>query len=74
MLKLFVAELVQRIAEAASELAGQCGGVFGAAPALGLADDLEWLFMVTRPVTIYGGSSQLQRNLIATRLLGLLAG
>ena len=74
MLKLFVAELVQRIAEAASELAGQCGGVFGAAPALGLADDLEWLFMVTRPVTIYGGSSQLQRNLIATRFLGLPAG
>ena len=55
-------------------LAGQCGGVFGAAPALGLADDLEWLFMVTRPVTIYGGSSQLQRNLIATRFLGLPAG
>ena len=71
MLKLFVAELLQRIAQAATELAGQLGGVLGRAPGLGLEDDLEWLYMTTRPVTIYGGSSQLQRNLIATQLLGL---
>ena len=71
MLKLFVAELLQRIAEAATELAGQQGGVLGRAA--GLDDDLEWLYMITRPVTIYGGTAQLQRNLIATHLLGLPA-
>lgn len=71
MLKLFNAELLQRIAESAMDLAGQYGGVLGDAPELGLADDLEWLYMITRPVTIFGGTSQVQRNLIATRALSL---
>jgi hypothetical protein len=71
LLKLFNAELLQRIAESASDLAGQCGGIAEAAPELGLAHDLEWLFMITRPVTIFGGTSQVQRNLLASRALRL---
>ena len=71
MLKLFNAELVQRMAESATELAGQCGGVLGTAPGLGLAHDLEWLYMISRPLTIFGGTAQVQRNLIATRALAL---
>ena len=71
MLKLFNAELLQRIADAATELAGPWGGLMGAGALPGLAQDLEWLAMVTRPVTIYGGTAQIQRNLIATRTLAL---
>ena len=71
MLKLFNAETSQRIAEAAHEVAGQWGGVLGIPAESGLQDDLEWLFMVTRPLTIFGGTSQIQRNLIATGALGL---
>lgn len=71
MLKLFNAEATQRIAEAVQELAGQHGGLLGTAPHLGLPDDLEWLYMITRPLTIFGGTAQVQRNLIAQRALAL---
>ena len=71
MLKLFNAELLQRLAESTMELAGQYGGVMGAAPSIGLKDDLEWLYMITRPVTIFGGTAQVQRNILAQRALNL---
>jgi len=71
VLKLFNAETSQRIAETAHELVGQWGGVQGIPVESGLGDDLEWLYMVTRPLTIFGGTSQIQRNLIATGALGL---
>ncbi|MEF7617419.1 acyl-CoA dehydrogenase family protein [Aquincola sp. MAHUQ-54] len=71
MLKLFNAELAQRIADACVETAGPVGGLVGAAPAMDLVHDLEWLAMTTRPLTIFGGTAQLQRNLIATRTLEL---
>ncbi|THT96294.1 acyl-CoA dehydrogenase [Lampropedia puyangensis] len=71
MLKLFNAELVQRIAESATELAADAGGLLGAAPQWGLPHDLEWLYMISRPLTIFGGTAQVQRNLIATRSLAL---
>lgn len=71
MLKLFNAELVQRMAESATELAGQSGGILGPARELGLEHDLEWLHMITRPLTLFGGTAQVQRNLIAARSLAL---
>lgn len=69
MLKLFNAELAQRMAESASELAGQHAGVLGQTQELD--QDLEWLYMITRPLTIFGGTTQVQRNLIATSALAL---
>ena len=71
MLKLFNSETLQRLAEAASETAGQSGGLMGEQVLPGLDADLEWLYMISRPVTIFGGTAQVQRNLIATRTLGL---
>ncbi|MBO9513886.1 MAG: acyl-CoA dehydrogenase family protein [Variovorax sp.] len=71
MLKLFNSETLQRLAEAATEVAGQYGGLMGEGVVPGLETDLEWLYMITRPVTIFGGTAQVQRNLIATRTLGL---
>ncbi|GAA5236467.1 acyl-CoA dehydrogenase [Verticiella sediminum] len=71
LLKLFNAELLQEIAQASTEMVGANGGVLGAHPELGMPEDLQWLYMITRPVTIFGGTSQIQRNLIATRILGL---
>ena len=44
------------------------------APSMTAQEDLdEWqrLFLFTRAETIYGGSDEIQRNIIATRALGL---
>ena len=71
MLKLFNAEATQRISESVQELAGQHGGLMGAVPHLDLPEDLEWLYMITRPLTIFGGTAQVQRNLLAARALKL---
>lgn len=71
MLKLFNAELLQRLTESIQELAGQYAGVMGSAPALGLQEDLEWLYMIARPVTIFGGTAQVQRNILAQGALDL---
>jgi alkylation response protein AidB-like acyl-CoA dehydrogenase len=34
-------------------------------------DELQRLFLFTRADTIYGGSDEIQRNIIAARMLGL---
>lgn len=71
LLKLFNSELLQRLTASIMELAGQYGGVMGASPELGLSDDIEWLYMIARPVTIFGGTAQVQRNILAQCALGL---
>lgn len=71
MLKLFNSETLQRLAEACTDMAGQYGGLMGDTAVSGLDADLEWLYMISRPVTIFGGTAQVQRNLIATRTLEL---
>lgn len=71
ILKLFNSETLQRLAEAAMETADQSGGLLGEQALPGLDADLEWLYMITRPVTIFGGTAQVQRNLIAARALDL---
>ena len=71
MLKLFNAELVQRTVEFTMELTGQHGGLTGVLSEFGLETDLEWLYMISRPLTVFGGTAQVQRNLLATRFLGL---
>ncbi len=49
-----------------------CGpeGLLLAEPPYGL-DDLQTLFLFSRADTIYGGSDEIQRNVIAERILGL---
>ena len=37
----------------------------------GELDDLQRMFLFTRSDTIYGGSDEIQHNIIATRMLGL---
>jgi alkylation response protein AidB-like acyl-CoA dehydrogenase len=64
--KLLGAEHEQRIHEQALEWLGPCG-------ASGLGDAARFArgFLVTRCLTIAGGTSEVQRNVIGERLLGL---
>lgn len=71
ILKLFWSELEQRMMETAGEILGPYAGLVqgdGRAPDDGFwARELLW----TRSATIYAGTSEVQRNIIAQRVLGL---
>ena len=66
--KLLWANWHRDLGELAMDVAGQAG--------LTLTDDGEFdewqrLYLFTRADTIYGGSNEIQRNIIAERVLGL---
>ncbi len=73
LLKIHQSELFQRITEMMLEIAGENAG---------LLDPMEdnralhpaGLFIQARPTTIYGGTSEIQRNIIARNVLDLPAG
>jgi alkylation response protein AidB-like acyl-CoA dehydrogenase len=72
LLKIVATEHFQRTAEAAMALAGEYGPL-GEVRLDGRAVDLRRLYMAAVPATIYGGTSEIQRNILARRLLGLPA-
>ena len=80
--KLFWSEYHKDITETALNMVGSAGMVgFGeetragiATPALGTENTVaNWIhtFMVARPGTIYAGTSEVQRNIVGERVLGL---
>jgi alkylation response protein AidB-like acyl-CoA dehydrogenase len=70
MLKLHQSELYQRITEAMLEIAGENAGLLD--PMEGNRDlNPSGLFIQARPTTIYGGSNEIQRNILAKSFLGL---
>ena len=65
--KLFASTHHQSLGELAVE-------ILGAEPIFATADASTWarkLFLLSRAETIYGGTSEIQRNIIAERVLGL---
>lgn len=71
ILKLFWSELEQRLMDVASEILGPYAAVIQGDPRA--ADDGSWAreLLWTRSATIYAGTSEVQRNIIAQRVLGL---
>lgn len=70
ILKLASSELFQRISEANMQIAGECAGICGPARA-GEADfELHKIYMLARAATIYSGTSEVQRDIVARSLLG----
>ena len=74
MTKLFWSEMDKRLQEAAIGVEGMYGAL---APTSELApEDGRWQYgwMWAQAETIYAGSSEIQRNIIAERVLGLPRG
>jgi alkylation response protein AidB-like acyl-CoA dehydrogenase len=71
ILKLFWSELEQRLMETAAEILGPYAGL--APGERRAADNGSWAreLLWTRSATIYAGTSEVQRNIIAQRVLGL---
>ena len=69
--KLQWAEANQRLQELAVDLQGACGQLYQGEPSL--PDDAYWQygFLRARANSIEGGTSEIQRNIIAERVLGL---
>lgn len=66
--KLYASVQHQRLLELATELLAEDMTVTGEGYAL---ESLQRAFLLSRAETIYGGSSQIQRNIIGERILGL---
>ncbi len=71
LLKLWATETFQRITEATLEAADDAGGLAGEVSLGDAALDVSSPFYTARPATIYGGSNEIQRNILAKNVLGL---
>lgn len=69
ILKVYISELLQRITEFNADIAGEYGGVVGSFALEGLTVDLHWALMMARPVSIYAGTNEVQRDILAKNLL-----
>lgn len=69
ILKIHQTELYQRITEMLVAEAGDEAGLQGYLPGTKVAVSEQ--FLVSRPTTIYGGTSEIQRTIVATRVIGL---
>jgi alkylation response protein AidB-like acyl-CoA dehydrogenase len=74
-LKVLVTEAVHMVLDVTQQLTGPAGALrFSEREGSDLLDYSE-MYLQSRRLTIYGGSNEVQRNIIATRVLGLpLAG
>jgi len=73
MLKVFATETYSRLANLLVELAGASGGTPGDIEVEGGSIDVLTTFYNARPATIYGGSNEIQRNILASSVLQLPA-
>jgi alkylation response protein AidB-like acyl-CoA dehydrogenase len=74
MLKLFWSELEQRLMEAALWISGTYAQLDEHAPHAYDAGRWQYGYLWSRAATIYAGTSEVQRNVIAQRVLGLPRG
>ena len=71
MLKIGVTEAYQRITDLMLDVAGESAGMPVDLPAEGGGVDVTAHFFNARPATIYGGTNEIQRNILAKAVLRL---
>jgi alkylation response protein AidB-like acyl-CoA dehydrogenase len=71
--KILADEHGQHLMELAKDLAGPAGLLDDAGPLGAPVDRWHWGFLFSRALTIGGGTSEVQRNILAERVLGLPA-
>nr|WP_295469448.1 acyl-CoA dehydrogenase family protein [Mesorhizobium sp.] len=71
MLKVWATELFQRITAEMVELGGELGGFKRAVQFEASTVDVMNQYLEATPPTIYGGSNEIQRNILAKAVLGL---
>ena len=71
MLKIFATETYSRLANLLVDVAGSSGGTPGDIDLDGNHIDVLTTFYNARPATIYGGSNEIQRNILAKGVLEL---
>jgi alkylation response protein AidB-like acyl-CoA dehydrogenase len=74
MNKMFYSETQQRVAQTGMKLIGLYGNAYGSSKWAPLAGRLSLSYLASVPATIAAGTSEIQRNIIATRGLGLPRG
>jgi alkylation response protein AidB-like acyl-CoA dehydrogenase len=73
LLKIWATETYQRIADLVVEVAGPHGAISGSAAIGGISVDVLSCFYKARPASIYAGSNEIQRNILAKHVLELPA-
>jgi hypothetical protein len=71
MLKIWATETYSRITQLILETAGSAGALAGDAEIEGETVDILNPFYLARPATIYGGSNEIQRDILAKQVLKL---
>ena len=74
LLKLFLSELDQRVAATGLQILGPYGALMPGSPLAKLQAQFALTYLTTVSRTIAGGTSEIQRDIIATRGLGLPRG
>jgi alkylation response protein AidB-like acyl-CoA dehydrogenase len=69
--KMFWSEYAQRFAEIVTNIRGVESTVMGPETGTYSPDRWQGAFLLTRSVTIWGGTAQVQRNIVGERVLGL---
>lgn len=71
MLKILSTELTQRASEFICSIVGNHAAVVGGSHIGALDVDVHWQLMMSRPLTIFGGANEVQRDILARQLLDL---
>jgi alkylation response protein AidB-like acyl-CoA dehydrogenase len=71
LLKIWATEAMQRCSELMLEAGDEYGALGGEVEVDGIAMNMLAPFYSSRPGTIYGGSNEIQRNILAKAVLGL---